>query len=159
MRARLLAVSLVLAACGGKPPVEGEADAGIDAPSSARQCEADRPMPLEQTSNGSMGGAWQVTWTCLKGCPLRRPGLTYSPRLTVDGDTLHFSNPLCPDCRADVAGAVTIDGCVDVVGRQDFDSQCRFSYRVCEMEGQLNGTLTWKEPGVSEQVWQLHGTR
>ena len=72
---------------------------------------------------------------------------------------MRFSNPLCADCRADVAGEITIDGCVDVRGREDFESQCRFSYRVCEMEGELNGTLTWKEPGVSEQVWQLHGTR
>jgi hypothetical protein len=46
-----------------------------------------------------------------------------------------------------------------VTGWADFDSQCRFSYRICEMAGALNGTVTWKEPGVSAQTWQLHGTR
>jgi hypothetical protein len=158
---RLGVLIAALAGCGGS--IEGGSDGGtdarIDAPFASRVCDPDRPMPAEPTSNGSLEGDWRVEWTCVEGCVLRRPGLTYSPRLTIEATTLRFSNDLCPDCKADVTGAVTIDGCIDINGWTDFDSQCRFSYRVCEMEGELNGTITWKEPGVSEQVWVLRGTR
>jgi hypothetical protein len=156
-----LAAGFLAAACTETPSADdaGPHDAGPDGPVSARVCEADRPMPAEPMSAGSREGAWNVAWTCTDGCVLRRPGLTYSPQLAVEGATLKFSNAKCADCKADVTGVVTIDGCLDITGWADFDSQCRFAYRVCEMDGELNGTVTWKEPGVSEQVWQLHGTR
>jgi hypothetical protein len=145
-----------------KPVVDGDGgivDAGIDAPFTARECEADRPMPEEPTSAGELEGAWRLVWDCTQGCVLRRPGLTYSPVLEVAGSTLRFSNARCPDCKQDITGVITLDGCIDIVGWADFDSQCRFGYRVCEMDGKLHGTVTWKEPGVSEQVWEIRGYR
>lgn len=157
--ARTVGLVIALAACGAPADVPDAAPPPPDAPVSARVCEPDRPMPVEPTSAGELEGAWRLTWTCIDGCPLRRPGLTYSPDLLVEGTALHFSNERCPDCKADVTAAITIDGCLDVTGWADFDSQCRFSYRICEMDGELNGTVTWKEPGVSEQVWQLRGVR
>jgi hypothetical protein len=158
----ICAALLGTTACGTSPEADddgGVRDGGIDAPVAARVCDPDRPMPLEPTTSGSMDGAWDIVWTCVDGCALSRPGLTYSPKLLVADNALHFSNERCPDCKADVTGVVTIDGCVDVAGWTDFDSQCRFAYRVCEMDGELKGTVTWKEPGISEQRWTLHGTR
>ena len=135
------------------------ADAQIDASEAARTCDPDRPMPTEPTTAGSMQGTWHVTWTCVKGCGLRRPGLTYSPELEIVGATQLWSNLLCPECRATYFGAETIDGCIDVTASADFDSQCRFSYRICEMQRELHGTVTWKEPGVSGMTWQITGLR
>ncbi len=149
--------------CGSVAPAGDDAavpfDAAVDASASARICDPDRPMSPEPTSAGSMQGTWQVTWACNKGCVLRRPGLTYSPQLEVVGATLLWSNPLCAECRATFFGEVTVDGCIDVIANADFDSQCRFSYRICEMDGELRGSVTWKEPGVSPATWQLVGTR
>lgn len=165
MRAVLIlaAVAGALAACDpGKPFTDGDGgviDAGIDASVAPRTCEADRPMPEEPTSAGELDGPWRLVWECTKGCVLRRPGLTYSPSLEVTGATLRFSSTRCPECKQDITGVITRDGCVDVVGWADFDSQCRFGYRVCEMDGALHGTVTWKEPGISEQVWELRGYR
>lgn len=136
----------------------GATDAGIDAEIS-RVCDPDRPMPSEPTTAGSMQGKWRVTWACVKGCGMRRPGLTYSPELEIVGSTQLWSNPLCPECRATHFGNVTIDGCIDVTANADYDSQCRFSYRICEMQGELHGSVTWKEPNVSGMTWQITGRR
>ncbi|MBZ0238666.1 MAG: hypothetical protein K8M05_40525, partial [Deltaproteobacteria bacterium] len=122
-------------------------------------CEPDRPMPLEPTTAGSMQGRWKVTWSCVRGCGLRRPGLTYSPDLEVVGATQIWSNLFCSECGATHFGEVTVPGCIDVFASTDFDSQCRFSYRVCEMDGELRGQVTWKEPGVSATTWQIAGRR
>jgi len=164
MRAVLgLSAILLIAGCNPTTPQlpadAAPVDAGIDAPGLARTCEADRPMPEEQTSAGELEGQWRLVWDCAKGCILRRPGLTYSPVLNVTSTTLSFSNARCPDCRQDITGVVTVDGCIDIAGWADFDSQCRFGYRICEMDGKLHGTVTWKEPGVSEQVWEIRGYR
>ena len=107
----------------------------------------------------TMQGNWQITWTCVRGCPMRRPGLTYSPRLEIVGATQIWTNELCPECTATFFGEETVDGCIDVTASADFDSQCRFSYRICEMEGELRGSVTWKEPGVSAVTWQITGRR
>lgn len=116
-------------------------------------------MPIEPTTSGSMEGTWHVRWGCEHGCAMRRPGLTYSPQLEIVGSTLLWSNTLCPECKATFFGEETIDGCLDVSAAADFDSQCRFSYRICEMDGELHGQVTWKEPGVSAMTWQITGRR
>lgn len=160
---RLATLVTLAAGCGSlrsdhEDAAAAATDAGIDA-EIARVCDPDRPMPVEPTTAGSMQGRWHVTWGCLKGCAMRRPGLTYSPELEIVGATQLWSNLLCPECRATFFGAETIDGCIDVSAAADFDSQCRFSYRICEMEGELHGSVTWKEPGVSPMTWQITGRR
>lgn len=162
--ARLAVLALLAAGCGSLRPEQAadggvSADARVDAAQAARMCDPDRPMPSEPTTAGSMQGRWKVTWTCVRGCGLRRPGLTYSPELEVVGATQVWSNPFCAECGATQFGEVTVAGCIDVHGSTDFDSQCRFSYRVCEMDGELRGQVTWKEPGVSAMTWQLTGRR
>src|SRR6187200_586665 len=77
MRAVLmLAASLAIAGCDPqRPQLPDDAaavDAGIDSPGQARACEADRPMPEEQTSAGELEGTWRLVWDCTKGCILRR---------------------------------------------------------------------------------------
>jgi len=157
-----IAAAAVAAGCGSLRGDEADAappiDAGIDADVS-RVCDPDRPMPAEPTTAGSMQGKWRVTWTCVDGCPMRRPGLTYSPELEIVGATQLWTNALCPECKATYFGAEMIDGCIDVTASADFDSQCRFSYRICEMQGELHGSVTWKEPGVSDTTWQITGRR
>jgi hypothetical protein len=106
-----------------------------------------------------MQGKWRVEWTCARGCSLRRPGLTYSPELEIVGATQLWTNTRCPECRATYFGEETIDGCIDMTASTDFDSQCRFSYRICEMEGELHGFVTWKEPGVSDLTWRITARR
>lgn len=159
-----LVVLAVLAAGCGSMRAEAEdagvaADAHVDASAAARVCDPDRPMPSEPTTAGSMQGTWRVTWECVKGCPMRRPGLTYSPELEIVGSTQLWSNALCVECRATYFGDQIVDGCIDVSASADFSSQCRFSYRICEMDGELHGTVTWKEPGVSDMTWKITGRR
>ncbi len=161
----VILVAVAAAGCGSVKP-DGSADggaqvdAGLDAAAQARVCDPDPPMASEPTTEGSMQGRWHVSWECARGCALRRPGLTYSPDLEVVGATLLWSNEKCPDCRAMFFGVETVDGCIDVTASVDFDSQCRFSYRVCEMDGELRGTVTWKEPGMSSvMTWTLVGRR
>jgi hypothetical protein len=158
------AVVVASAGCGSVKPDTadggGPIDAGVDASTLVRACDPDRPMASAPTTEGSMQGRWHVSWVCTKGCALRRPGLTYSPELEVVGSTLLWSNDTCPDCRAMFFGEQTIDGCIDVTASADFDSQCRFSYRICEVDGELRGTVTWKEPGMlSAMSWTLLGRR
>jgi hypothetical protein len=162
--ARLVLVAMIGAGCGSlrsEPAADSgvPVDAPVDAGMSARVCDPDRPMPVEPTTAGSMQGRWKVTWTCIGGCALRRPGLTYSPELEIVGATQLWTNLRCPECQATYFGDEVIDGCIDVTASADFDSQCRFSYRICEMEGELRGTVTWKEPGVSDMTWQIDGRR
>jgi hypothetical protein len=156
-------IAIAAAGCGSLRAEHEDAgvpvDAGIDADVPARACEPDRPMPVEPTTAGSMQGKWRVIWGCAHGCAMRRPGLTYSPELEIVGATQLWSNALCPECKATYFGAETIDGCIDVTAAADFDSQCRFSYRICEMDGELHGQVTWKEPGVSAVTWQITGRR
>jgi hypothetical protein len=164
MLVTLVGLSATVTGCGSlrseqQQPDGGAIDAGIDAGPAARVCDPDRPMPAEPTTAGSMQGNWKVTWECIDGCPMRRPGLTYSPQLEIVGATQLWSNSRCPECTATYFGEEAIDGCIDVTASADFNSQCRFSYRICEMNGELHGQVTWKEPGVSDTTWKITGRR
>ena len=167
---RLLAAgALVLGACAfevieaptGDAPSADAIGSMIDATASdapSRSCDPD-PGFAVIANEGVGDGGWRLTWSCVGGCALHRPALTYSSRVTINVATLAYTDDDCPECRAVHLGRRDATGCVEIAAGVDFESQCRFGYAACVVGDGLVATVTWKEPGSSARTWRLTGAR
>lgn len=169
MKALIGVVGLVaLAACGGDDggeptPIDAALTDGVsidgDGDAQVRECTASPATPATPTTGGSPLGAWNLTWSCMSGCVGNRPALTYSRHAEITSSEIAYSSASCPRCALTHEATPAMTGCLDVAAGADFDAQCRFSYRLCEQGGGVDAVVTWKEPGLSEQVWRARGVR
>ncbi len=135
-------------------------DAAVDAfDGDARTCGVSPAVPAQPTTGGPVEGSYALVWTCERGCSLNRPGLTYARQLVVFAASLAYSSATCAECTLTHTGGPSVPGCVDVAPGADWGQQCRHAYRLCEVNGRLEGRVSWLEPGLSVQEWRLFATR
>jgi hypothetical protein len=117
-------------------------------------CVEEVPAP----STDVVAGTWHAEWTCAEGCD-RRPDLTYSDLVTVEGRTVRWHNDDCATCTAEHFAGLNAGGCVDVPAGAE-DGLGRATYQLCVEADTLVTELLWTSFDTGDASrWTVHGWR